>query len=240
MTGGAVSGRADCSASQMGQDQISFKIPCSGKDSAGSTRLCIVHVAVGKPLRPKSWLSSIIFEVPPGFEVLALYARIALRLRTLSKRKLGRSFFFGWRSGPTPKNHVCLRVPSHPPKLMVLWTPGRRPLRTAEYGTVKGLAVRPASETVECLSRKPRRCRMRHTRFALSAVPEWCEIALVGRLSAATLATRSAIPPTPSQMTTHTPPQPHTVAMDPRTPGWGKPIDRCGQTPMVANDLQQI
>ena len=108
MTGGAVSGCADCSASQMGQDQISFKIPCPGKDSAGSTRLCIVQVAVGKPLRPKPWSSSIIFEVPPGFEVLALYARIALRLRTLSKRKLGRSFFFGWRSGPTPKTTcVC-------------------------------------------------------------------------------------------------------------------------------------
>src|SRR5215472_1992680 len=96
---GLTDGRAsDCvrsSASQMGQDQISFKAPYSLNDSGCSTRLCEVHLAVGKPLRPMPWSSSIIFELPPGSEVLSLYPRIAIRRATLSKRKLERSFF-GW------------------------------------------------------------------------------------------------------------------------------------------------
>jgi hypothetical protein len=94
--GGSVSDCACSSASQMGQDQISFKVPCSLKVSGCSTRLCEVHLAVGKPLRPVPWSSSIIFKLPPGFGVVSLYPRIAIRRPTLSKRKLERSFF---RSG---------------------------------------------------------------------------------------------------------------------------------------------
>ena len=91
--GGRVSDCAPSSASQMGQDQISFKVPCALKDSGCSTRLCELHLAVGKPLRPVPWSSSIIFELPPGFGVLSLYPRIAIRRPTLSKSKLERSFF---------------------------------------------------------------------------------------------------------------------------------------------------
>ena len=64
-TGGRVSDCVCFSISQMGQDQISFKIPCSLKDSGCSTRLCVVHLAVGKPLSPVPRSSSIIFELPP-------------------------------------------------------------------------------------------------------------------------------------------------------------------------------
>jgi hypothetical protein len=94
--GGSVSDCTCSSASQMGQDQMSFKVPCSLQDSGCSTRLCEVHLAVGKPLRPVPWSSSIIFKLPPGFGVVSLYPRIAIRRPTLSKRKLKRSFF---RSG---------------------------------------------------------------------------------------------------------------------------------------------
>lgn len=66
MTGVRVSDCVCSWASQMGQDEISFKVPCSSKDSACSTRLCVVQLAVGGPLRPKPWSSSIIFEVLPG------------------------------------------------------------------------------------------------------------------------------------------------------------------------------
>ena len=57
-----------------------------------------MHLAVGKPFRPKPWSSSIIFEVLPGFKALALYPRIAITRRTLSKRKLETSFFQTGRS----------------------------------------------------------------------------------------------------------------------------------------------
>ena len=73
------SGGPDCirsSAAQMGQDQISFKFPCSLKDSTCSTRLCVAHLAVGKPLRPLPSSSSIIFEVLPRFKALSLYLTI--------------------------------------------------------------------------------------------------------------------------------------------------------------------
>jgi hypothetical protein len=108
VTGGRVSACVCSSASQMGQDQISFKVPCSLNVSGCSTRLCEVHVAVGKPLRPVPWSSSIIFELPPGFEVLSLYPRIAIRRATLSKRKLERSFF--WPA-----------VETHPETQTLLW-----------------------------------------------------------------------------------------------------------------------
>ena len=90
MTGG------DCmrsSASQMGHDHTSFKVPCSGKGSACSTRLCVVHLAVGKPLRPMPWSSSIIFWRATQLRGLSLYPKIAIARRTLSKRKLEGSFF---------------------------------------------------------------------------------------------------------------------------------------------------
>lgn len=65
MTGGCC---IRSSASQMGQDHTSFKLPRSLEGSACSTRLCVVHLAVGRPLRPLPWSSSIIFGVPPSFE----------------------------------------------------------------------------------------------------------------------------------------------------------------------------
>jgi hypothetical protein len=66
-----------------------------------------VHLAVGKPLSPVPWSSSIIFELPPGFEVLSLYPRIAIRRSTLSKRKLERSFFQAG-GAELPQNTVFL------------------------------------------------------------------------------------------------------------------------------------
>jgi hypothetical protein len=112
MTVGRVSDCIRSSASQMGQDQVSFKIPCSLKDSACSTRLCEVHLALGKPLRPMPLSSSIIFEVLPGFSMF-LYPRIAVRRRTLSKRKLERSFFQAGGAG-LPRKARCVQSAEYP------------------------------------------------------------------------------------------------------------------------------
>src|SRR5215469_3406407 len=88
MTGERGSDSIRSSASQMGQHQTSLNVPRSLKGSACSTRLCVVHFAVGKPFRPVPWSSSIIFGVPAQLRGCSLYPRGAIRLRTLSKRKL--------------------------------------------------------------------------------------------------------------------------------------------------------
>ena len=67
-----------------------------------------MHLAVGKPLRPVPWSSSIIFKLPPGFGVRSLYPRIAIRCPTLSKRKLERSFFEAGGAQIYPKTNSFL------------------------------------------------------------------------------------------------------------------------------------
>jgi hypothetical protein len=58
-TGSTVLSGADSSALQIGQDQVTVKIPCARTGSGRSTRPCSVHFAVGNPLRPKLCSSSI-------------------------------------------------------------------------------------------------------------------------------------------------------------------------------------